>query len=298
MTLRPRLPRTLLALGVSALVSLGARDAAAQNSPAIEAFTRGRTVAQRVRAAGSLARLRPIGGREALEVALDDRSPAIRRAAALALGHWGDPASVPTLTRHDHDANAGVRTAVLGAVREIASHAPAHPVATTAATTAPPNVPRPVNWRTVRSLVALGTMSNRATRDGHHTTLLQDALRVALCENPTMALDPGALPAAARVRLRQGHIRRYAIEGSLTVLRPQAVPGQVAVRAEVAMVLVAEPAHNIIGTISGAATAEAPTPPANDTRDPRPALERRAIEGAAHGAVSQLATTLLPRARR
>lgn len=299
-------------------IALMAPGALAQTSPAIDLLRRSHDAGARARAAEALGRLRPMGARAALEAALTDRSPAVRIASAQALEALGDPAATAALNHHalDHDARA--REAVMHALHTLMERMPGH--AASAWTTQPTGTPgaatgaavptqaaaapagqaivvpvRRVDWRRVRVLISLGPIANHATLDAGHVAHLRQALQAAMVEDERYALHPGTtLPAAATARLRSGSLRRYSLEGGLTTLR-ESGSSNLAVRAEVSLVLLSEPAHAIAATLAGSGTVQETPPVIPDLPDPLPRMRLRAIEAAAHGALRELQSQLLNR---
>lgn len=288
-----------LAALVAAALALHPPDAPAQTSAPIELLRRSSSARSRARAAELLGRLRPAGSRAALEGALDDRAPAVRIAAAQALEALGELAALPALDRHALDRHPRARDAVVrarqGLLRRpttaLASGWTSAPAAAVAS--APPAAPQAVDWRRVRVLITLGTLANNVTRDPSHVSHLREALRLAVSQDERYAIHPGALPAAAASRVRRGDLRTYSLEGSLTTLREAQTGVSLSVRAEVSLVLLQEPSHSIAATLAGSATAQDARPVLTNLPDPMPLLRRRAIEGAAHGALRSLETELL-----
>lgn len=305
----PRLPRRVAAL-VALLLALIGSSAFAQTSPAIDLLRRASSSRDRARAAESLGRLRPEGARLALEAALDDRSSTVRVASAQALEALGDPAAMPALERHARDRDSRTRAAVTRARAALqrrprvatASDWITTPFATAAAqqlssTLSPPApaLSAPIDWQRVRVLFTLGALVNHSS-DPTHAAALREALRATVAEDPRYAMHPGALPSSAASRLRHGDLQAYSLEGTLSALRPGDANGSMqSVRAEVSLVLLAEPSHSIAATITGSATAQEARLAIANQPDPMPRLRLRAIEGAARGAMRSLQAQLLPR---
>jgi len=245
-----------------------------------------------------------MGARAALEAALDDRAAPVRAASARALESLGDPAATTALNHHalDHDPNA--RDAVMHALQTLMARMPAatpsawspqsasNPAATPSGQG--PAVPaRRINWARVRVLITLGPIANHATLDVGHALRLREALQTAMVEDERYALHPGTtLPSSVTARLRSGSLRRYSLEGGLTTLRES---GNIAVRAEVSLVLLSEPSHAIAATLAGSGTVQETPPVIPNLPDPLPRLRLRAIEAAAHGALRELQSQLLNR---
>lgn len=70
----------------------------------------------------ALGRLRCASATEMLCRALDDRVEGVRALACQALGREADPASIPALVAHAHDASAGVRAGVLWGIANVVAH--------------------------------------------------------------------------------------------------------------------------------------------------------------------------------
>jgi len=304
----PRLPRRAAALAALLLALIGS-SAFAQTSPAIELLRRASSSRDRARAAESLGRLRPEGARLALEAALDDRSSTVRVASAQALEALGDPAAMPALERHARDRDSRTRAAVTrarAALQRRPRVATASDWITTPFATAPTLSPTlsssslamsaPIDWRRVRVLFTLGALVNHSSADPTHAAALREALRATVAEDQRYAIHPGALPSSASSRLRHGDLQTYSLEGTLSALRPGEASGSnLSVRAEVSLVLLAEPSHSIAATITGSATAQEVRLAIPNQPDPMPRLRLRAIEGAARGAMRSLQAQLLPR---
>lgn len=304
----PRPPRRAAALA-ALLLGLIASPVFAQPSPAIDLLRRASSSRARARAAEALGRLRPEGARAALEAALDDRSSSVRVASAQALEALGDPAAAAALDRHAADRDARARQAVFHARSALqrqprvatasdwitTPYAPAPAAPATPAAAAPATI----DWRRVRVLITLGSLANNASTDAAHLAQLREALRAAVGQDERFAIHPGTLPSSATSRLRQGELRAYSLEGTLGSLRPGEAGGpNASVRAEVSLVLVAEPSHSIAATLSGTATAQETRLAIPNQPDPMPRLRLRAIEGAAHGAMRSLQSQLLARRER
>src|ERR1019366_2783992 len=92
--------RLCCALAVLAVCVATPRLALAQDpAGALRDLTDSSDFRVRVSAALYLGRTHPVGAREALEHALSDAHPAVRAAAASALGSLGDPAAIAALAR-------------------------------------------------------------------------------------------------------------------------------------------------------------------------------------------------------
>ena len=263
-------------------------------SPAVLLLRTGRSTRDRVRAAETLSATRPPGAREALERALQDRAVSVRRAAVEALRQLGDTASLPALRNAARDRDATVREDVARVVTALEAMPSARGGARPPATPAPPP---PVNWRRVRFVVTIGTLSNQARSNPTDLQTMRSTIAATLASSRAVALDTGNLPADVAARIARGDIGRYVVEGGLQSVRPGADPQTVSIRAAVSYALIAEPAHTIIGSLDGAATVSEPVVRAPNAPDPVPRLIQRAIEAATQGALQSLERELESRAR-
>lgn len=295
--------RSRIASLAAALLLLVARPAAvdAQSIAApILALRTARAPRARVRAIEDIARMRPEGGRVALEDALRDRSPSVRRAAAISLGELGDPAAIVALNGCQRDRDRNVQRAATASARALATLPPARPTSAAGALAQRPGAPgfypaaaaRPapvaVDWRTVRVVVSIDRIANRSSASPAELELARDSMRRAAESTAGFALHPGGgLPAIAQQRIRARTLRWFSLEGSITQLQRQQDPTGSRVRAELSLAIVAEPAHNIIGTLSTAASAqEPPLPPTAPS--PWGRLAQTAIETVGRGAIQRM----------
>lgn len=299
------MPRSRIASLAAALLLLVAAPAAvdAQSIAApILALRTARAPRARVRAIEDIARMRPEGGRVALEDALRDRSASVRRAAAISLGELGDPAAIVALNGCQADRDRNVQRAATASARALATlPPPARPGNAAGGLAQRPGAPggfypaaaaRPapiaVDWRTVRVVVSVDRIANRSSATPAELELARDAMRRAAQSTAGFALHPGgALPAIAQQRIRARTLRWFSLEGSITQLQRQQDASAARVRAELSLAIVAEPAHNIIGTLSTAASAqEPPLPPSAPS--PWDRLAQTAIETVARGAIQRM----------
>jgi HEAT repeat protein len=276
-------------------LSLVATDAIAQSVAApILALRTARSPGGRVRAIEDIARMRPVGGRAALEEALRDRAPSVRRAAAISLGELGDPAAIAALEAARRDPDRNVQRAAAASVRALAtlSPVPAPPGNATSEFGQPAAAvrwaPIPVDWRTVRMVVSIDRIANRAGATPAEIEFTREIMRQAAQSTAGVALHPGgALPAIAQQRLRTRALRWFALEGSVMQLQRQQDATGVRVRAELSLAIVSEPSHNIVGTLSTAASAQEPLPPPS-APEPWTRLSRTALETVARGAIQRM----------
>ncbi|MEZ4409232.1 MAG: hypothetical protein R3A52_22600 [Polyangiales bacterium] len=221
----------------------------------------------------------------------------MRAAAAEGLVTLSDARALPALERHQSDRNPAARAALTAAVRDLRAHTGATTPSPSPARAEAPRPPRRVDWRRVRVVVGVGPLTNRAGAgaDSDHLEHLRAALRDELSNHDALQLHPGALPAVASARLRNGQLRSYTIEGGITTLHAVDAPGSVGARAEVSLLLISLPQRAIVGTLSGAALAQEQLYAHSGPDALRSALNRRAIEAAAQGALRELERTLVSR---
>ena len=258
---------------VFAAVLLAASAAFAQRTPepqsaVVQMLRRSPDARTRAQAALTLARLPSPDAPPALRDALSDRAAVVRAAAAATLADLNDAGSVAALRAHAADPDANVRDAIARALARLETPA--------ASATFDPATP--VDLTGVRFLVRPGELADRERADAARGDLLRESVRDALRNRGTVALHPGVLPAAAQRRLRTGSLRQFSLDGGLQAMRRVPAPGGDRLRAEVNLVIVAEPQHAIVGMVTGAASL--PAPLGND-----PAAVRRTESTLIHSAV-------------
>jgi hypothetical protein len=271
---------------------LVARSQSAQ-SPIIQLLLSSPDARTRIQAAATLGRLHPNGSRQALESALDDVNPGVRAASAQSLVNIGDTAAIGALRAHANDRDVLVRNGIARAIetlqeRQAAALAAAHPAA---ALTSPSGACDLANARIV---VRVGTLANHADSRVNIVDLMRNAIvsEVGRTGGAMVAVAASQLPPEAEQRVRAGRVRAYAIEGSVNSLRRWTVAQTVSVRAEVSLVLMTHPSRAIVGSLSGAATAQ-DRAPGYDADGFARRLEERALSGAIHGALGRLEQSLL-----
>jgi hypothetical protein len=284
--------RWMLPLALSvALIAVPPLARSQADSPVIRLLHDSRDPRVRVQAATTLGRLRPPGAREALERALGDDNPLVRAAAAQSLLVLRDPAALGPLRARANDRDPGVRTSILRVVRELEG--------LTAPSTAPGAVAGApagggqgtTDWSRARFLVRLGTLANRASERAAVVDVMRNAIVQEVERHADVAYVLGALPPEAERRVRAGRIRVFAMEGGVNTLRHWTVASMLSVRAEVSLVLMTEPTRTLVGSLSGAATAQDRAP----EQDPdafAQRLEERALAAAVRGAMGNLRASL------
>jgi hypothetical protein len=256
-------------------------------SPVLSLLATARDPRTRFQAALTLGRLRPPGAREALERALDDSDATVRASAAESLRTIGDAAAIPALRARRSDPDPTVRSTVARALALLEGNT----AAASSASASPLGAQSP-NWSTARFVLRPGALANRADQRTHIVDALRDALAQELARLDDVAFSVGALPPEAERRVRSGRLRVFTIDGSVQQLRRWSVASTLSVRAEVSLVLVAVPARSIVGSMSGAATAQNTTSPGQTTDALARDLEQRALHGAVRGAVANLRASL------
>jgi hypothetical protein len=252
-------------------------------SPLITMLHSGRDSRTRFQAALTLGRMRPAGARDALVRALDDSDATVRASAAEALRTIGDAAAVPALRAHRADRDPTVRSTVERALALLDRNTPV----------AVPTTPElAVDWGRTRFVLRAGSLANRADQRSHVVDALRSALAQEVSRLDQVAFSVGTLPPEAERRVRSGRLRVYSIDGSVQQLRRWTVASTLSVRAEVSLVLVAVPARAIVGSMSGAATAQNTTAPGQSADTLARDLEQRALSGAVRGAVANLRSSL------
>lgn len=271
-----------------ALICAASGASAQPVAPSIQSLLSTRHPSRRLSAARAIVRLRPEGGREALERTLEDttNAPRVRVAAASALGDYGDSRAIAALNRHTADSDRGVQFAVhhaLDALRAGSAPAPGSPAA---ATPMPPT-----NWRRVRTAIAVGTIVHHAHEANAYNAQFRAALERELALQPGVGFVSATPSPEASQRLSSNAVRRFSLEGGVARVRRVDNGGSIQIRAEVSLLLIAEPAHTIIGTMDGSASASESAVP-GATRPDVGRLMATAIEGAVHSSVSRLSEEL------
>lgn len=192
----------------------------------------------RVAAALALGKSKASGARAALEKALGDPHPAVRSAAAAALGALGNAAALPALTAAAaREAAPDVKAEMERTLRRLQGPAAAAP-----------------SQKKARFLVSLGKLENRSGVIG--ATLLP-ALKTST--RSKMALVPGvevlAEGADAAEEGRSRKLPAFTLDGSLTQLAKRQGSDGVGYAARVEYLIRKMPDQTLKGTMSGAAQA-------------------------------------------
>ena len=230
----------------------------------------------RVSAALYLGRTKPPGARQALEVALADAHPAVRVAAASALGALGDSLAITALARRlGSETSASVKAQIQASMEKLRNGVAADqggaPAADASHRTLGPNV---------HYVVRLGVMRNpTGIRGDEMRTVLHDAARSRarfLKGAAVVDSDPALIAQATERRLPI-----ITLDGSLIQLAESRVAESVQVQARVEFAVRRE--QTLKGTLSGAATTFGSTPTLSDMSRRR--LQDDAVDGAVESAL-------------
>ncbi len=196
----------------------------------------------RVSAALFLGRTHPVGAREALEHALSDAHPAVRVAAATALGNLGDPAAIGALSRRaGTEPSASVKAQLQSSIDQLRRGVAADQGSCVSDKLAPD----------VRYVVRLGAMRNPSGVRGEDLRrVLQSAARSrarGIHGTAIVDADAGLLAQAT-----ERHLPVLTLDGSVMQVTEARVEGSVQVQARVEFAVRRE--QTLKGTLSGAAT--------------------------------------------
>jgi hypothetical protein len=204
----------------------------------------------RAQAALSLGGMGPSGpATQALISALRDDEATVRAAAAQSLGRIGDTSALGALHGIEHDSESAVAQAATAAIASISSRGSgggAPPPSGTGGS-APPSGP-------ARFYIGVGDPGS--TVSGIDPSLLPAARQAAVAAITPMSgvvvAPQGETAAQARAAISSRSLHGYFIDVSITDLttRPDG-----AIHTAISIVVQEYPSHNIIGSLSGAATA-------------------------------------------
>ena len=239
----------------------------------------------RVSAALVLGHTRPEGARAALEAALGDGHPAVRVAAARALGILGDPAAVSALQRRlGQDSSSSVTAQLRVAIAEL-RRAESDSQSDDARHLSP----------SVRYVVDLGSMRNHSSIGGQRGEELVQVLAAA-ARSRAQAMRAGVFvqdDESLREQASARHMPVITLDGNVTQVTESRVGGgtQVQVRVEFAV----RRGQTLKGTVSGAATTFGPG--SEITEQGRRRLEEDAVQAAVQSALRGAEDGLLVAAR-
>jgi hypothetical protein len=273
----------LAALAIFAWV---ASDAAAQTTGvALHELATSGDFRVRVNAALVLGRAGGDGARDALEHALGDPHPAVRIAAATALGHLGDPEALPALEgRLPGEPSPGVAAQLHSSIERLRQSAQPAPAA--------PDPPARVLPQNIRYVVRLGTVRNATSVRGEDLRrVLRDSARSrarGLRDTVVVETDAALLRQAS-----DRHLPVVTLDASLTQLLESRVDGSLQIQARVEFTVKRD--QTLRGTLSGGATTFGSGPTISDQS--RRQLEEDAVDGAVQSALRGADQGLLVAAR-
>jgi hypothetical protein len=266
------LRRTLIAIVLAgSMVSPGpARVSTAQDlSAAYKALATGTDYRVRIAAALEIGKSKSTGARGALTKALKDQHPAVRAAAAAALGSLGDAAAVPALQAAlKSESTINVRTQLEATIQKISKKPAAK----------------------VKFLVVLGKVENKSSvKDATLSGMLKDQTRTKVAQIPGVELlaDGADVGEASKSRKLPG----FTFDAVLTQLAKGESGPDVTYAAKVEYLIRKMPEQSLKGSISGAAKALAD---AKSVRGPSDLsqLQRDAVAGAIDSALKGTAIAL------
>ena len=265
--------RAFLGFVALVLVSAAPRVALAQDpANALRELGESPDFRVRVSAALYLGRTHPAGAREALEHALRDAHPAVRVAAARALGVLADPKAIEALARRAiAEPSESVKAQLQATIEQLRRGAlPPDPTADVGRRLGP----------NVRVVVRLGAMRNPSgVRGDELRRVLQDAAK-----SRARAIKGAAVVDADATLLAQAAQRKLPIvtlDGSLLQLTESRVEASVQVQARVEFAVRRE--QTLKGTLTGAATTFGNGPGLSDQG--RRQLQDDAVDGAVQSAL-------------
>lgn len=275
----------LVALCLALLVLVGAAGARVSSREYLEQQLASSTdFRNRTQAALALGRLADARSRAALERALaSDSNPAVRAAAAVSLGKLRDARAVPALRRAMRDDAASVRRQAEAAIAEIHSPAPATGASPTVAAAAPTPA---INWRTVRHVVAVGEVSTAPSVSGARLVApLRSAVLTGLAgvEGVAPFASSAEIGHDATQEIARRRLSRFRIDAVLNTVQRTEQNGQVRMRCGVNLTLYDEASRNVLGMLSGSATA---AEPAGQGRDQDSRMTNAALNAAVRSALT------------
>jgi hypothetical protein len=282
----PRLGRWVaIAALLSSFVCPGPVRADERTERLIELLRNSGNYRVRVQSAQSLGRIRDPSTVEPLVESLRDEHPAVRAAAALALGRIGSAEAVPALRRlvADQDQPAEVVSQAQGAIQQIQTMSQLSSSSSQQSSSSSGET---------RFYIGVGEMGNTTgRRTGELEKTLERLVRDELGRTEGVKLAPAQETPAQTKRALQGKgWTGYFVQGSVT--RLEAVSGQI--HAVISIMILSNPERDLRMMLQGRGTAAI-----SGQHDPSPAeqrsLEDSALEGAVRGAISRLSQQLTSR---
>ena len=301
----------LLSLGTALLLAAAATVAAQDRATLIRSLQTASDFRVKVQVAFAMGSTGDKSLRPHLERALRDANPAVRAAAATALGRLGDARAVAALRRATRDSSASVRMQAERSIERLSSHngessqpATARRVRSGSGTypsiSVAPEAQERTPWSRVRYVVVLGNIGDRSnTRAGRAAvTTLRDEMKAALSLHRGVRVydSIAMIDERDRRQIDRRRLPKLRLEGSVMKIDPQRQRSELAVRAEVQMMLLSEPGRDLRGTISGAATGA--EPPSRNRGAQLQRLANRAVSAAVRSALSDAGSALQAAARR
>ncbi len=265
------------AIGLALLSVSAPRLALAQDpAGALRDLSQSTDFRVRVSAALYLGRTKPLGAREALETALADTHPAVRVAAASALGALGDPLAITALARRlGSESSASVKAQIQSSIEQLRKG-----VAADQGGAPQPDASHRQLGPNTRYAVRLGAMRNpTGIRGEEMRTVLHEAARArARFLKGAVVVDADPSLIAQAVERRRPIIT---LDGSLMLLAESRVAESIQVQARVEFAVSRE--KMLKGTLSGAATTFGSSPTLSDLGRRR--LQDDAVDGAVESAL-------------
>lgn len=234
-----RVASTLMAGLLASLVMVGSVpvSTAQDDTAAFRDLATGSDFRIRVSAALALGKSRSSGARSALEKALGDPHPAVRSAAAAALGSLGNAAALPALQAASARESApAVKSEMDLNIKRLQTSAPA-----------------PVQ-KNARFLVSLGRLENKSgVGDAALLPALRTSTRSKMAQVPGVEVLAEGADAAEAGRSR--NLPAFTLDGSLTQLAKRQGSTGVGYAARVEYLIRKMPDQVLKGTMSGAAQA-------------------------------------------
>jgi hypothetical protein len=228
---------TLVAAVVAAFVTLGAVpiSIAQDDSASFRDLATGSDFRVRVSAALSLGKSRSPGARPALEKALGDAHPAVRSAAAAALGALGDAAALPALRAASaRESVPGVKSQIDQTVTRLAGG--------------------PAAQAKPKFLVTVGKLENKSGTTGPALVgALKASTRARMASVPGVEVLADGIDPAVEGKSR--NLPAFALDGSITQLAKRQGSDGVGYAARVEFLIRKVPDQTLKGTMSGAAQA-------------------------------------------
>jgi hypothetical protein len=235
-----------------------------------------------------------------LERALRDTEPAVRAAAATALGRIGAPRALPALEAARNDSSAAVRSQAersIGLIRD-AQRLASNPSGIGAAIAIRP-APEAIEWPRIRYVVTLGEMRNPSGFAGDEFTGVlrrEVANQLRGIRGVAVLADDSSLDGSGRREIERRRLPHVRLDGSVNQVQRRERAGEIAVRCEVAFMLLDQRERALRGELRGAATGSA-LPRRSRLAEQERALAEQALSGAVRSAMANAQEALAAAAR-